>query len=216
MYDYIFFDLDGTLTDSAPGIMNSVEYALGKFGIRVADRRSLNPFIGPPLVDSFKRYYGFSEEEANQALLGYREYFTKQGMFENAVYPGIPELLDRLLAAGKKLVVATAKPEEFSVTILKHFGLADRFLLIAGASMDETRNTKDAVIRYALERCGDPPRERVLMVGDRQNDAEGAAAAGIDCLGVLYGYGSEEELRNAGVRLLAETPEAVGNVILTA
>ena len=213
-YTHIFFDLDGTLTDPGLGITNAVMYALERYGIRVTDRRALYRFIGPPLVDSFREYYGFSPADARAAVDVYREYFADWGIFENEVYPGIPALLARLRERGLKLVMATSKPEEFAVRIAEHFGIAEYFDCIAGAAMDETRTQKWGVIEYALARCGVTDRGSVLMVGDREHDVLGAARCGIACLGVLYGYGDRAELEGAGAVAVAETVEAVGNYIL--
>lgn len=213
-FTHIFFDLDGTLTDPGLGITNSVMHALERFGIPTADRASLYKYIGPPLMDSFREFNGFSEAQARVAIDAYREYFSVTGLFENEVYPGIPPLLERLKSAGKKLVVATSKPEDFSLRILEHFGLLPYFDFVAGSLMDETRTRKWEVIQWALEQfCG--PDCRVLMVGDRKHDVEGAARFGIPCLGVLYGYGGREELERAGAAALAATPEEIGAYILS-
>ncbi len=212
-YSHIFFDLDGTLTDPGLGITNSVAYALERYGIRVTERSELFCFIGPPLVDSFMRYYGFSAADARAAVDVYREYFADRGIFENEVYPGIPALLKRLRAAGLKLVMATSKPEEFAVRIAEHFGIAESFDCIAGAAMDETRTQKWEVIEYALKRCGVTDRSAVLMVGDREHDVLGAKRCGLACLGVLYGYGSREELEQAGAVAVVPTVEAIGDYI---
>ena len=206
-YEYDFFDLDGTLTDPGLGITNSVMYALDRFGVSVPDRRALYPFIGPPLLDSFQRYCGFSAADAKTALGYYREYFTERGIFENEVYPGIPALLQSLRDAGRHVVMATGKPEPYAKRIAAHFGLDGCFEQIAGATMDETRTKKDEVIRYAMGLCGVSDPSRVLMVGDREHDVLGAKKCGADCLGVLYGYGSREELTSAGAAYLAETVE---------
>lgn len=213
-YTHIFFDLDGTLTDPGLGITNAVMYALARWGIRVDDRQALYPFIGPPLVDSFMRFYGFSAADARAAVDVYREYFANKGIFENEVYPGIPALLARLKRAGLKLVMATSKPEQFAVRIAEHFGIAAYFDCIAGAAMDETRTEKWEVVEYALDRCGVTDRAAVLMVGDREHDVRGAQRCGIRTLGVLYGYGSRAELEQAGAVAVAETVEAVGDYIL--
>ena len=212
-YTHIFFDLDGTLTDPGTGITNSVAYALERYGVHVADRRTLYPFIGPPLVDSFARFYGFTPSDARAAVDVYREYYTERGIFENELYPGIPALLARLRAAGLRLVMATSKPEPFAVRIAEHFGIAQYFDCIAGASMDESRSQKWEVLEYALARCGNPDRGAVLMVGDREHDVLGAARCGIRCLGVLYGYGSRDELLAAGAAAVVPTVEAVGDYI---
>jgi len=214
-YPYIFFDLDGTLTDPGVGITNSVAYALERYGIHVADRRTLYPFIGPPLADSFAHFYGFSPADARAAVDVYREYFADRGIFENELYPGIPALLERLRADGRKLVMATSKPEEFALRIAEHFGIAGYFDCVAGAAMDETRTAKWEVIAYALERLGGPAPAEVLMVGDREHDVQGANRCGIATLGVLYGYGSREELMSAGAVAVVDTVEAVGDYILT-
>ncbi len=203
-YQTILFDLDGTLTDPGVGITNSVAYALGKYKIAVPERAALYKFIGPPLIDSFERYYGFSRERAMEAVNFYREYFSETGIFENQVYDGIGELLKDLRAAGKRLVVATSKPEQFAVRILEHFALADYFDYIAGANMDESRTKKAEVITYALKVCGITDRRPVLMVGDREHDVLGAKEAGVASLGVLYGYGDREELERAGADIIAE------------
>lgn len=213
MYDVILFDLDGTLTDSGLGITNSVAYALRKYGIEVADRRELYKFIGPPLKESFEKYYSFSAEEAERAIIYYREYYTDKGMFENEVYEGIKELLGEIRKAGKIAVVATSKPELFAKRILEHFGLAEYFQYIVGATMDETRTKKDEVISYILQNYDIPKQARVLMVGDREHDILGAKKTGIDSLGVLFGFGDYEELKNAGATHIAETVKDIYPVI---
>ena len=209
----IFFDLDGTLTDSGPGILASVAYALRKLGVEPPEPEKLRPFIGPPLLWSFAHFYGFDEEKSREGVRLYREYFTAGGMFENSVYPGIPEALERLRDAGFRLAVATSKPEQFSRQIIAHFGLDGYFEAICGASMDETRTDKADVIRYAMDTLGVAP-EVSLMVGDREHDVLGAKAVGVPCLGALWGYGSREELTNAGADALAETPEELSELIL--
>lgn len=206
MYHTILFDLDGTLTDSGPGITNSVAYALKKYGIENPDPVVLYKFVGPPLMQSFQKYYGFSEEESRQAVQYYREYYTEKGIFENQVYDGVEELLQKIQKSGRKLVVATAKPEKFAKIVLEHFGLAKYFDLIAGATLGETRTKKAEVIAYALEQGGISDHSKAVMVGDREDDVKGARQNGLACIGVLYGYGSVEELRGAGARYLAETP----------
>jgi len=211
-FTHIFFDLDGTLTDPGIGITNSVMHALEHFGIRTAQRSDLYKYIGPPLMDSFTEFNGFSEEQAREATAVYREYFSVKGLFENEVYPGIPALLERLRDAGLKLFVATSKPEDFSRRILDHFDLTKYFDFVAGSLMDETRTQKWEVIQWALEHCG--PADRILMVGDRHHDVEGAKRFGLPCLGVLYGYGDAAELTTAGAVALADSVEAVGRFIL--
>ena len=208
-YKYLLFDLDGTLTDPAEGITNSVIYALKKWGIEVGDRSELYCFIGPPLSASFKKYYGFSEEDALKCVEYYREYFRDRGIFENKVYCGIPELLERLKKDGKILVLATSKPEVFAKRILDHFDLSKYFDFVAGASMDESRNKKADVIRYALHLAKIENKSEALMIGDRDQDMIGAEANGLDSLGVLYGYGDREELSSSGATYIAETVEEI-------
>ena len=210
---YIFFDLDGTLTDSAQGIKNSVRYALSKYGITESNQQTLNAFIGPPLYDSFVKYYGFDDKTANEAVAFYREYFSEKGLYENEVYAGVEEMLTQLKARGKTLVIATSKPEKFTFRILRHFDLEKYFHFIAGATMDISRAHKADVIRYALENVAPQDKTQVIMVGDREHDVLGAKANGIDCIGVLYGYGSEEELAFSGAKELVNTPLQLLEVI---
>lgn len=206
-YSTILFDLDGTLTDPGLGITNSVAYALERFGITVSDRTSLYKFIGPPLRDSFMAYYGFTPGEAERAVAVYREYYSVDGLFENEVYPGIPELLAKLKGAGKRLIVATSKPEGFSARILEHFGLMKHFDFVAGATLDGSRGTKIEVMNHAITSCGVDPADAV-MIGDREFDILGAKHFGLASIGVLFGYGSREELTKAGAdRLAADVTE---------
>ncbi len=204
-YQYLFFDLDGTLTDPGEGITNSVAYALDKFGITVTDRSSLYPFIGPPLVDSFMKFYGFSHEDAERAVVCYREYFRDRGIFENRLYKGIPEALKALKDAGKTLVIATSKPEPFAKRIVEHFGLSPYFTLVAGASFDETRSEKWDVIEYAIDMLKLTDRSEIVMIGDRKHDIIGAKKTGLDSVGVLWGYGDREELTAADADVIFDT-----------
>lgn len=205
MYNYILFDLDGTLTDPGRGITNSVAYALNKFGIEVADKTELYKFIGPPLTDSFEKYYGFSSEDAVTAVEYYREYFKPKGIYENEIYEGVPELLKTLKENGKTVILATSKPELFAQEILKYFGIDVYFDFVAGATLDKTRTKKGDVIAYALDSIGITDKEKCLMVGDREQDINGAKQNGIDSLGVLYGYGDMQELTNAKSTYIAKT-----------
>ena len=210
-YKYILFDLDGTLTDSAPGITNSAAYALKSFGID-AKPSELTAFVGPPLIDSFKRYYGMDDEQAKRAVTAFREYFVSRGMFENNPYPGVADMLAELKAAGKTLIVATSKPEPFAKKILAHFGLDGYFDLIAGSTLDETRTEKTDVIAYAIGTAG-LDTAAMLMVGDRCYDIDGAHALGIDAMGVLYGYGTEAELSAA--EHIASTVADISRIIIS-
>ncbi len=208
MYNTVLFDLDGTLTDPGKGITNSVAYSLKKFGIEVEDKKELYKFIGPPLHDSFMKYYGFSEEEAETAIVYYREYFRDTGIFENEVYDGIENLLGIIKASGRKIILATSKPEEFAKRILVHFGLDKYFDFVAGATMDNSRSKKGDVIAYALKESG-CTAENAVMTGDRLHDIIGAKENGLASIGVLFGYGSRDELEDAGADYIAETVEDI-------
>lgn len=214
MYDVILFDLDGTITESAPGICNSVAHSLTYFGIQVEDPSTLKAFVGPPLMESFQVFYGFNEDQAKKAVEYYREYYRSGGMFENSVYDGVEELLQTLKKAGKKIVLATSKPEKFAVQILEHFGLAKYFDVMAGASMDEKRTDKAEVITYALGLAGVREKSRVIMVGDREHDVIGAKKNGLECIGVLYGYGDRDELEKAGAEYIVEQPVEIEEIVL--
>ncbi len=211
-YAYCLFDLDGTLTDPGEGITRSVAYALSFFGIEVKDRTALYPFIGPPLVDSFSTFYGFSPEQARQAVERYREYFSRQGIFENELYPGIKELLEDLKRHGVRILLASSKPELYARKILEHFQLLPFFDFVAAATMDDTRSKKTDVVRYALESCGISP-DRAVMIGDRHHDIEGAKDNALESIGVLWGYGSREELSAAGATLLAESVPQLASLL---
>lgn len=209
MYDTIFFDLDGTLTDSAPGILNAVRFALEGEGMPVPPEKELMWFIGPPLTTELQAAFGIGGEEAAALVRRFQVYFKKDGMFENRVYDGVPDMLERLLASGRRAAVTTSKPEPFARTILEHFGLSHYFTAIVGSALDErTRATKAEVVAQALETL---KPERVLLVGDRCHDVEGAHANEIPCLGVLYGYGSREELSEA--EYIAESVEALSEML---
>lgn len=204
-YNLILFDLDGTLTDPGEGIRNSVAYALEKYGIEVEDILTLNRFIGPPLAEGFQQFYGFSTEQAAQAVSYYREYYQDYGIFENCVYKGIPELLELLRAHRKTLAVATSKPEVYAKQILKHYGLEPYFDCVVGGNLDGTRCKKHEVIAAVLEQYPASAGYRAVMVGDREHDIIGARQMGLDSVGVLFGYGSAEELNKAQATALAAT-----------
>ena len=207
MYHTILFDLDGTLSDSGPGITNSVASALQKWNIEEKDINVLRKFVGPPLDASFAKYYGFSKEKCVQAIQYYREYYLTKGIYENQVYDGMEELLKWLRDTGRRAIVATSKPEPSAIHVLEYFHMDSYFDIIAGATMDGSRVEKSDVIRYALDRAGIRDLSGVVMVGDRENDIQGAKANGLDSIGVLYGYGSREELEEAGAMQIAETVE---------
>lgn len=197
-YSTILFDLDGTLTDSSPGIINSIIYALKKYDINVYDMTLLRKFLGPPLHESFEKFFGFDKEKSLQAVKYYREYFSTEGLLENEVYCDITDLLQNLKENGKTLIVATSKPQPFTDRIMEHFDLEKFFDFIAGSNMDTTRSKKAEVIEYALSECNIIDKSSVIMVGDGAEDMIGAQTVGIDSIGVEYGYGTFDELKNAG------------------
>lgn len=209
MYQYILFDLDGTLTNPEIGITSSVMYALEKFGVKVEDRKELHPFIGPPLSYSFQTYYGLSEADSELAIKYYRERFSVKGLYENEVYEGVEKLLQQLKESGKKLIIATSKPEEFTLKILARFDLLKYFDYVAGATMDGSRGEKADVIRYAIEISGIQDRSQAIMIGDRKYDILGAKENGLDSIGVLFGFGDREELSEAGANYIAENVEDI-------
>lgn len=210
------FDLDGTLTDPKEGITKCVAHALRHFGIETADLDSLTTFIGPPLIDSFMEFYGFSRERAEEAIAVYRKRYTEVGWSENVPYPGIHALCAKLKAAGKRLLVATSKPEGPAVRIMEHFDLARYFDLIGGAPLDNSeRGRKAAVIRDTLARAGVTDLSRCVMVGDRLHDIEGAHEVGMPVIGVLYGYGDRAEHEAHGADYIVEDLSELETLLLS-
>lgn len=213
-WQYLFFDLDGTLTDPMLGITRSVQYALRHFGIEVTDLSTLCPFIGPPLKDSFREFYGMNDTRAEEAIALTREYFAPKGIFENELYAGIPQLLEALRQGGARIAMATSKPAPFARRIAEHFAIDRYFDLIEGSTLDGTRTTKSEVLRLAIEGLGVTDPAQAVMVGDRRFDIEGAAATGIESIGVLYGYGSREELEQAGATHIVADVGELGRLLL--
>ena len=211
MSQVILFDLDGTLTESGEGIINCVQYALEKLGKKEEHPENLQCFIGPPLKEQFMKYAGLCEEEGEKAVVYYRERYTTTGIFENRLYPKIPELLELLKINNKILAVASSKPEVYVKHILEHFQIADYFTAIVGSELDGRRTEKAEVIEEALRRMHlEEERDKVLMVGDRSHDVQGAISCGLQCIGVAYGYGSREELEKAGAVYIADSVEDLG------
>lgn len=210
--EYILFDLDGTITDPYEGITKAVAYALKRFGIETQDRTQLKLFIGPPLYASFMEYASLSMQQAEDAVRYYREYYVGRGVYECFVYSGIPDLFEALCRAGKRLVLATSKPEYFAFDLMRHFGLDKYFYKMYGATLDSSRVEKSDVIRAAV--LDGMPADRSVMIGDRKFDISGAAQNGIAGIGVSYGYGSAEELLDAGAVFVCESPEQIRHVLL--
>lgn len=215
MYQYLLFDLDGTLTNPKEGITKCVQYALRSFGIEEPDLDKLEPFIGPPLLDSFMEYYNMTPEQARTALEKYRERFRDIGIFENEVFTGVPEMLEILQKKGKKLVIASSKPEEYVLRILEKYGIRAFFHEVVGASMDEKRSAKADVIEEAFRRLQitEEKKAQVLMIGDRKHDVEGAKACGIRCLGVYVGFAKPGELEQAGADYIVHTVEEMSQFL---
>lgn len=211
MKKVILFDLDGTLSDPKVGITKSVQYALQKMNITEPELDKLECFIGPPLQDSFKEFYGLNEEEAKLAIEFYRERFKEKGMFENELYPGIPELLRSL--KGLTLVVATSKPTVFSEQILDFFDIHQYFDLVVGSNLDGTRSSKTEIIQYILDRYSDHKSEDFIMIGDRKHDIIGANNTGIYSIGVTYGYGSRQELEDVNATYIVDRVSELIEVI---
>ena len=209
----ILFDLDGTLTDSAPGILNGIRLALDHMGVDPPADDVMRTFLGPPLADTFGGHFGMTPTDVDRAIATYREHYHDSGLFENRVYDGIPELLTVLGSTGVTLAVATSKPTYSATRILEHFDLAQHFAFIGGAELDGSRHHKADVIAHTLHALADLGRDtspdRTVMVGDRSHDVIGARTHGIDCIGVLWGYGSATELTAAGATALAASPGAL-------
>ena len=215
--EVLLFDLDGTLTDPKLGITTCVQYALDSFGIHEPDLDKLEPFIGPPLADSFKEFYGFDEEKAKAAVEKYRERFKDKGIFENEIYRGVPEMLKKLKMRGLRLGVASSKPTVFVEKILTHFKIRDYFDVVVGSELDGTRAEKAEVIQEALRRFfpdGRVQKHKVFMIGDRKYDVEGAKAAGVESVGVSFGYGSMEELMGAHADYVVRSVEELRRFLL--
>lgn len=206
----MLFDLDGTLTDPKVGITRSIQHALRKRGVDPPDADALAPLIGPPLLHSFQEAFGFSPDEARRAVEDYREYFSDRGLYENEVYPGIPELLARLRAEGRRIALATSKPTVYAERILAHFDLARHFEVVIGSFLDGRRVEKREVVAAALSGLAS---RRAVMVGDRKHDVEGARANGIAAIAVTWGYGPPDELLVAAPQHLARSVDELGRIL---
>lgn len=196
-YEVILFDLDGTLTDTALGIIRSVRFALSKFGISEDSDEKLMSFIGAPLLIFFKEHYSLSKDDARRAVDFYRERYSEAGVRDTSVYPGITALLKELTGTGKRLIIATLKPDVYAEKVLKHFELRDFFEDVFAPDLEALNRTKADIIRDALAAAPGVPKQSVVMVGDREHDIIGAASNGIDSIAVTYGYGTIEELQQA-------------------
>lgn len=213
-YRILLMDLDGTITDPIVGITKSVEYALNHFGITVNDLRDLCPFIGPPLRDSFKEFYHFTDVQANEAAIKYGERFADKGLYENVLYNGMNQFLQKTIDSDKILMLATSKPTFLAEKILDHFRISKYFTFVGGSGVDGSGYTKTDVIRYVLKSNGITDLSEVVMIGDRKHDIIGAKETGIDSIGVLYGYGDDEELSHAGATYIVKDIDELGKLVL--
>lgn len=218
-YKYLLFDLDGTLTDPKEGITTSVQYALKAYGIEEPDLDKLTPFIGPPLRESFMKFYGFHEAQAEDAVAKYREWFAPTGIFQNEIYPGTEEMLREMKDAGMILAVASSKPQVFVEKILHHFSIYDYFQVIVGSELDGTRDSKEEVVEEALRQLqegnGAPlAKEKTVMVGDRKFDIIGGREHGLVTVGVSFGYAKEGELEEAGADYIVDTVEELRRLLM--
>lgn len=211
--DVVLFDLDGTLTESAPGITRSIAYAIEAAGLPPLDGATLLRFVGPPLFDSFRDIAGLDDAGARAAIEAYREYFIARGMYENSVYPGISQLLQALSDDGRRLAVATSKPTPQAVPIVEHFGLSGFFELVRGPETDGLHATKADVVRDVLQTMGISAGPGVVLVGDRSHDVLGAHAVGIECIGVVWGYGSRDELLSSGADVIVSDVEELADLL---
>ncbi len=213
-FDYILFDLDGTLTDSYEGISNCVKYALAHFGIIEEKEENLKRFIGPPLWKSFNMFYGFPEQKAKQAVEKYRKRYNTLGVYENRLIDGVPQTLDALKKSGKKLYLATSKPLVLAKRVLAYFDIEKYFDYVDGASLDFSFEEKYQIISHVFETCSIPDKQRAVMIGDRSYDIIGAKQYGISSIGVLCGFGSREELSDCGADYICDSFSDILKIIL--
>lgn len=212
-YQTVVFDFDGTVADTAQGIFESVQYALQRLGLPAASEQTLRRFIGPPLPYSFQTFVGLSESDTEQAVRYYRENYGNEGKYKLYFYDGIPELLQSLRSAGVHTCLASAKPDLFIQQILDHFDARSWFDCAKGMSMNEQSADKSGVILSVMREVGAADKSRVLMVGDTRFDMRGAKEIGVDSLGVLYGYGSAEELADSGADYIVKAPREIGTIV---
>ncbi len=211
-YKSLLFDLDGTITDSSEGIINSILYALDKMEVNIEDKTILKKFVGPPLMDSYKKYFGFSDDEAELGLKLFREYFSVKGIFENRLFEGIDNLLYELCNSGYELLLATSKPTHFAEQVLEYFNIKKYFSYVSACPIDEINTTKTDIIHNALKHTSTDNKSEILMIGDTTFDINGAKICGIDSLGVLYGTDNADELKDA--TYLAKDVNEIRSILL--
>lgn len=214
MIKNVFFDLDGTITDSREGIINGFVYALEHFGLEVEDKKYLERFIGPSLLETFINEYGFDEDKANLAIEKYREYYSQKGLKESDLYDGIRELIKDLASNNINVILATAKPQVYSEQILENYGIKKYFKFVSGATLDGSRNEKADIIKYALNSIEGINIEECIMVGDRHYDIDGAKENNMKSIGVTYGFGTEKELKDAGANFIAHNADDLRSILM--
>lgn len=209
-YDYVIFDFDGTVVDTGEGIIKSLQYSFEQMGKEVPDMSDLKKFIGPPIYYSYTHFYGVSEDEVDSYIKKYRERYKEKGIYECHLYKGLGELLDKLRQQGIKLGIASSKPEHLIYSVADYLGITDKFDAIVGVKIDDSNHSsKTGLVLEAMKLLGATDKEKVLMVGDRLFDIDGAAGAEVDSCGVLWGYGSEEEFRKHGATFIVSEAEEI-------
>ena len=210
MFDYILFDFDGTLMDTSKGVFNSFDKVVAHYGLKI-DRAVYSTMIGPPLKESFSKTLKLPENEIQNAMQVYRDYYAEKGMFEAELYSGVVELIKNLRAAEKKIFVATSKPEVYAKQILERKGILNLFDFVGGSDLEEkSRVEKCDVVKYVLKSNGiSDEKEKCILIGDRHHDVDGAHSAGIKCAGILWGFGTKEEFENCGADFIFEFPKNV-------
>ncbi len=206
-YDYYLFDFDGTLCDTTEGIFNSILYSLEWYGIKETDLKKLEFFVGPPLFESYKTVYGVSDDDANALIEKYRERYKVKAAEESRLYNGIKNMLKELKRQGKKIAIASSKPQKFVDEISQYHDIYKYYDFVSAESFKNNHSSKKDLINACLDYFGNPDKDKVIMIGDRFYDIDGANAVGIDSAGAVYGFGTEEELKNAGATYILNAPE---------
>ena len=214
-YDYVIFDFDGTVTDTGEGILKSLQYSFEQMGHEVPDLSDLKKFIGPPIHYSYVTFYGIDESEVEQYIKKYRERYRKIGIYECFVYDGMVETLKALRKNGVKIGIASSKPISLVYDVMEYLKLTEYFDAVVGTQFDDSNHPgKTDLVLQSMEKLGDADKKRTLMVGDRYFDIDGAAGAGVDSVGVTYGYGSREEFIEHGATYIVDSPQEILNIVL--
>lgn len=210
-YDFVIFDFDGTVVDTGEGILKSLQYSFEQMGREIPDMSDLKKFIGPPIHYSYTHFYGVSEDEVGEYIKKYRERYKIKGIYESVLYCGMKELLCELRSRGVKLGIASSKPEHLIYSVADYLGVTDMFDAIVGVKLDDSNHsTKTGLVLEAMKKLGATDKSKVLMVGDRCFDIDGATGAGVDSCGALWGYGNEEEFRaHNATYIISEPSDAI-------